>query len=1313
MSGLPVSHVGEKVSGNVIATGSPTVHVGSAGVGMADRVSACIPNVGQPVNPMLGCKLLPEEVDFALTAPDTFSFGRGYLSSNPKVGRLGQGWWLPGESMLLELNTEECVLIDAQGRNIRFPALAPGKVLYSGSEQLWLRRGGSEKPGQPPQPWKGRWAAVPAALQHSEGVVVVLMDTSHLCFKRQPDGLWRLHSTFGRSGYQTEFDWSQRGFLTSIRDSASRSYVLVYQHICEPRADDDGVRLCGVILANPNGPVPEHFDPQTPGNDWLVRYQFNGTGDLVAVRDRAGEIVRVFAWNNHIMVAHGEPGALEVRYTWDKHEPDGRVLKQSDVEGLTREFRYYADATDVIDSLGRVERYEFTGNKGEQRWTALVRADGSRIEFEYDLFGRLVLTRDPLRRETRRRLDGQGRLLEEETPGKTRYRLTLDEETGLLKELVDTMGRVWTLERDATANLIRTHGPAGETRYHYDDAALPDRPTRIVDAKGGVRTLQWNRLGLPASITDCSGQTQRYEYDGEGRLTIKTGPTRQTTRYAYDLLGQVLRLTTADGNSLAYRYDAQGRQTHMTDTEGRCTQFFWDRNGQLARVADMAGQELRMRYDEAGRLSTLINQNGTEARFTYDVLDRLVEETGFDGRRQRYRYNLADELVTRIDTDQSEIHYQYDHNGRLLSTAYPASGESPAFSEHYQWLADGRLASVRNPACEVRFAYDEAGNLCLENQIHADGWVYSVEHRYGPIGVREASRYGDAPEVSWLTYGSGHVHGVLAGSVELGFERDGLHRETRRDARLKGKPQAMFSQQREYDTGGRLAHSHLKLAAAQEWQRAYRYDALGQVTQISDSLHPDLRYRYDLSGNLIASQRGTAAERLYRFDPAGNRLSTESDDMDGARTQYQHNDLYRSGYVDSSTGTSTADALVERWSSNRVESFEGSVFHFDTCGNLIERRDPDGNRLQLTYDGAGRLVRVLRQRPDGAVVEAAYRYDALARRIVKIVRQSEDQSVVRYGWDGERQCAEASETGLRTTVHEADSFIPLLRMEQRCEPDSPDLLAVRRDMAAADQPLPHQCRPTLGDPIISFFHSDQIGTPLRLSDERGQIIWQASTDDWRAVTDQQGSTDQPIRFQGQYHDEESGFYYNRHRYYLPDVGRYASQDPIGFRGGPNAYVYALNIPSAAYDPSGLFVPLVIIGGLLVKAAIGAAVEVGMQGGKQVLGQMKDNWDNDRDLADIKWKCIDINWKHVAASGAFGAVAPGLLGSAKTVYNSSKALKTLSGQAANTANRAAKLAARKAAHAKTIKTTVATQAAWQTGKQIVKCPMKDPHDDCQE
>ncbi|MBF3272448.1 RHS repeat protein, partial [Pseudomonas aeruginosa] len=269
--------------------------------------------------------------------------------------------------------------------------------------------------------------------------------------------------------------------------------------------------------------------------------------------------------------------------------------------------------------------------------------------------------------------------------------------------------------------------------------------------------------------------------------------------------------------------------------------------------------------------------------------------------------------------------------------------------------------------------------------------------------------------------------------------------------------------------------------------------------------------------------------------------------------------------------------------------------------------------------------------------------------------------------------------------------------------------------AAEGQPLPAQCVPALGEARIAFFHTDHLGTPLQLSDERGQLRWQGVPDDWRAVAPERQPGAQPIRFQGQYHDEESGLYYNRYRYYLPEAGRYASQDPLGLGGGPNPYAYALNAPTLAYDPTGLIIPLVVIGAFAARAAIGAAlgagIELGMQTGKQVLGQMKDNWDSDRDLTDIKWKCIDINWKHVGASAAIGTVAPGMLSTGKTVVQSAKAIRTLSGQAANTANRAAKLAARKAAHADTIKKAVATQAAWQTGKQIVKCPLKDEEEEC--
>ncbi len=59
-----------------------------------------------------------------------------------------------------------------------------------------------------------------------------------------------------------------------------------------------------------------------------------------------------------------------------------------------------------------------------------------------------------------------------------------------------------------------------------------------------------------------------------------------------------------------------------------------------------------------------------------------------------------------------------------------------------------------------------------------------------------------------------------------------------------------------------------------------------------------------------------------------------------------------------------------------------------------------------------------------------------------------------------------------------------------------------------------------------------------------------------------------IRLPGQQYDEESGLYYNRHRYYNPGQGRYITQDPIGLKGGWNLYQYPLN-PVTGTDPLGL------------------------------------------------------------------------------------------------------------------------------------------------
>ncbi|MCT8354672.1 AHH domain-containing protein [Photorhabdus kayaii] len=46
-----------------------------------------------------------------------------------------------------------------------------------------------------------------------------------------------------------------------------------------------------------------------------------------------------------------------------------------------------------------------------------------------------------------------------------------------------------------------------------------------------------------------------------------------------------------------------------------------------------------------------------------------------------------------------------------------------------------------------------------------------------------------------------------------------------------------------------------------------------------------------------------------------------------------------------------------------------------------------------------------------------------------------------------------------------------------------------------------------------------------------------------------------FRFAGQYEDEESGLFYNRHRYYESDTGQYLSPDPLNLSGGFNPYSY--------------------------------------------------------------------------------------------------------------------------------------------------------------
>ncbi|WP_284452864.1 RHS repeat domain-containing protein [Pseudomonas protegens] len=115
-----------------------------------------------------------------------------------------------------------------------------------------------------------------------------------------------------------------------------------------------------------------------------------------------------------------------------------------------------------------------------------------------------------------------------------------------------------------------------------------------------------------------------------------------------------------------------------------------------------------------------------------------------------------------------------------------------------------------------------------------------------------------------------------------------------------------------------------------------------------------------------------------------------------------------------------------------------------------------------------------------------------------------------------------------------------------------------------------------------YIVTDHLGTPRELLDESGQLGWSNSPSVWGQARLWQAANDEfassnvvpinkttcPIRFPGQYYDEESGLHYNRHRYYDPETAQYLSPDPIGLAGRVRPQGYVHN-PNSWVDPLGL------------------------------------------------------------------------------------------------------------------------------------------------
>ena len=183
---------------------------------------------------------------------------------------------------------------------------------------------------------------------------------------------------------------------------------------------------------------------------------------------------------------------------------------------------------------------------------------------------------------------------------------------------------------------------------------------------------------------------------------------------------------------------------------------------------------------------------------------------------------------------------------------------------------------------------------------------------------------------------------------------------------------------------------------------------------------------------------------------------------------------------------------------------------------------------------------------NGTEQRTTYGYDAFGRRSWK----RDAFGITRFVWEGNRLLSEERGSRRHIWIYEDDSFAPLAQISL-------------------------QQGETEYDAQIHWFHNDVSGLPRELTGADGSVVWRAVYRAWgNTLRTEQAAVEgaepiyQPLRYQGQYFDAETGLHYNCFRYYDPDAGRFVSQDPIGLAGGVNLYQYAPN-PLSWVDPLGL------------------------------------------------------------------------------------------------------------------------------------------------
>ena len=485
--------------------------------------------------------------------------------------------------------------------------------------------------------------------------------------------------------------------------------------------------------------------------------------------------------------------------------------------------------------------------------------------------------------------------------------------------------------------------------------------TRTVTRGNYVETTNFDAFGRVASVNHRDSSTgavigQNHLFDAYGRQVFASYPNdTRGTRTRYDMLGRIELVEHAAppvgpaAASMSKSY--AGQSVLLTNENGRVYAYdyrgFGDAdNTELMSVrTPIPAANLAITRNGLGQPAT-ITQDGKTRAYQYDSRFFLTSQTEPETGTTVFGRDEVGNMTSRRVGSSGTTNFTYDGRNRLSAVTYPAG--TPNVTRSY--FRDDKLRVLGNSSATREYTYDANKNLTQE-KLTVGASVFTTDYTYNGNDALGTLRFGSGSTIDYApdafgrpTRAAPYVTAVEHhpnGALKRMAYANGSETNVTLDSRLR--PQNMVA------VSGATPVSSL----------AYGYDAIGNVTSMTDAAIPSLNRTlgYDAIDRLVAANSRIGLG-VATYDGRGNLRSHA---LGRASLSYTYDTADR---LTLASGTFFSDQFGSIPMSlsygydvyGNVTSQSSATFAYNDAQQMRCARCGTANEVIYAYDGAGMRV---------------------------------------------------------------------------------------------------------------------------------------------------------------------------------------------------------------------------------------------------------------------------------------------------------------------------------------------------------------------